>query len=353
MDMWRVVLLFPFSLIYGIFVWLRNRLYDTGFIGTAEFDLPVIAVGNLQAGGTGKTPLVEYLVQLLKPHLKIAVLSRGYRRTSSGFVLANSGHTAADIGDEPAFLYRKHPDIAVAVGESREVAIPLLLSARPDTRLVLLDDAYQHRSVRPSVNILLTPFEKPFWKDHLLPAGMLREPVSEKKRADIIIMTKCPEKLTEDQEKSVIQQLSPGPEQQVFFSTIRYADPYPMQEGMAIQPISKTDTILLFAGIAYPEPLIDYIKGIASEVYWLPFDDHFPYAPKDIWQLKSELDAIKADHKRIITTEKDAARLLLLHKDIKAAGLPIEILPMTIVMTGSNAKAFDELIFSYLRFYWS
>jgi tetraacyldisaccharide 4'-kinase len=350
--MWRTILLYPFSLIYGIIVWLRNRLYDSGFIGSAEFDLPVISIGNLQAGGTGKTPMADYLARLLKPHLKVAILSRGYRRKTSGFILANNTHTAADIGDEPWMLQRKHPDIQVAVGESREVAIPLMVSARPDIQLILLDDAYQHRSVQPSLSILLTTYEKPFWKDNLLPAGNLREPVSEKKRADIIIVTKCPATLQLQEEKELLHKIAPLPEQKMFFSSLVYGDPYTMHGG-EMQALKKTDTVLLFAGIAYPEPMISYVQDNVEQVFWLPYEDHHTFNGEDLRHIAAEFRKMPGNSKRVLTTEKDAARLLSLQAELLQAQLPVEVLPSNMVMTGSNAGEFDDLILRYLQFYWS
>lgn len=351
--MWKVVLLYPIALLYGCAVWLRNRLYDSGFIGAAEFDLPVISVGNLQAGGTGKTPMAGYLARLLQAHFPVAVLSRGYRRKTSGFLLAQSHHTATDIGDEPWMLMRKYPEVQVAVGESREVAIPLLVSARPDIRVVILDDAYQHRSVKPSLSILLTTYDRPFWKDHLLPAGLLREPVKEKRRADILLITKCPDTLSLQEERELVKKAAPLPEQKVFFSKLLYGTPYTMQGGEQ-RPLEKSDAVLLFAGIAQPQSMINYVQPRVSEVFWLPYADHHIYTAEDIRHIAAELDRMPSSgRKRVITTEKDASRLLTLQAALLEAGLPVEVLPVDMAPCGSNAREFDELILRYLQFYWS
>jgi tetraacyldisaccharide 4'-kinase len=347
--MLRKLMLYPFSLIYGILAWLRNKLYDAKLIGTAEFDLPVIAVGNLQAGGTGKTPHVEYIARLLKDEYKVAILSRGYKRKTSGFLLANSSHNAADIGDEPWMLSRKLTGVEVAVGEDREIAIPLLLGLRPDTDIIILDDAFQHRSVKPSLNILLTPYDKPFWEDSLLPSGMLRESPAGKKRADIFIVTKCSESLDE---AAVIRNISPLPHQKIYYSEIVYETPYAMHGGERVA-LQKGDTILLFTGIAYPDPLINYLKERVEEVFWLPFPDHHSYTEADISRLATEFEAIGSRNKRVMTTEKDAVRLLVYQNALLENKLPVEVIPMRVEMTGSNAEEFDLLIQQYLQFYHS
>src|ERR1700761_2904903 len=216
------VLLFPFSLIYALIVIIRNWAFDRRLLPSSSFNLPIICVGNLAAGGTGKSPMVELLIRLLKDRYPIAVLSRGYKRKTRGYALANASTTALDIGDEPMQFHSKFPGVTVAVGEERIVAIPQLLHDRPDTRAIILDDAFQHRTVEAGLNILLTDCSNLFTRDWWLPSGDLRDAPSSYKRADIVIVTKCPDGLTEEERRAIAIEINPRPHQHIFFSSIRY-----------------------------------------------------------------------------------------------------------------------------------
>jgi len=220
------ILLFPLSLLYALVVILRNWCYDKKILASAQFNLPIICVGNLAVGGTGKSPMVELLIRMLKDRFEIAVLSRGYKRKTKGYALAGAHTTALDIGDEPMQFHSKFPDVAVAVGEERIVAIPQLLHDRPHTRAVILDDAFQHRAVRPGLNILLTDYSNLFTRDWWLPSGDLRDAPGGYRRADAIVVTKCPETLTEEERRAIMIEINPLKHQQVFFSSIRYGQPY-------------------------------------------------------------------------------------------------------------------------------
>jgi tetraacyldisaccharide 4'-kinase len=214
------VLLLPFAIIYGIIIFIRNKFFDKQWLSSAHFNFPLICVGNLAVGGTGKSPMVEYLIELLQPHFKIATLSRGYKRKTRGYALANISSTALEIGDEPMQFYQKHPSIAVAVGEERIVAIPHLLQDLPDLQTIILDDAFQHRTVNAGLNILLTEFSNIYAHDFFLPTGDLRDEKASAKRAQIIVVTKCPVDLSEQKKSEILRALKPLPLQSVFFTSI-------------------------------------------------------------------------------------------------------------------------------------
>src|SRR6201991_543475 len=216
------ILLFPVSLLYALVVKIRNWCFDKKLLSSTAFNLPIICVGNLAVGGTGKSPMVELLIRTLSSRFEIAVLSRGYKRKTRGYALANESTTALDIGDEPMQFHLKFPNVAVAVGEERIVAIPQLLHDRPETQAIILDDAFQHRAVKAGLNVLLTDCSNLFTRDWWLPSGDLRDAPSSYRRADIIVVTKCPEDLTDDQRRTIATEIEPKPHQQVFFSTINY-----------------------------------------------------------------------------------------------------------------------------------
>ncbi len=261
-------LLYPFSLLYGLIMWLRNRLYDTSVLTAVEFDVPVIAVGNLSMGGTGKTPHVEYLIKLLKDLYPVATLSRGYQRSTKGYVLANAQTTANDIGDEPMQFHQKFPDIKVCVGEERMLAIPQLLGEAPDTRVILLDDAFQHRSVKPGLNVLITDYSRRFTKDHVVPFGYLRENRKGYKRADLIIVSKCPPGLSTAAARKIREEIKPLPGQQLYFTCLQYGDMYDLFTREPILPDAGT-TVLLVCGIARPQPLLEHLKQLYNNVFLL------------------------------------------------------------------------------------
>src|SRR5579872_18276 len=253
------ILLFPFSLVYALIITVRNWAFDRKILSSAAFNLPVIGVGNLAVGGTGKSPMVELLIRTLKDHYEIAVLSRGYKRKTRGYALAGPQSTALDIGDEPMQFHSKFPDVAVAVGEERIVAIPQLLHDRPDTRVILLDDAFQHRTVRAGLNILLTDYSNLFTRDWWLPSGDLRDALSSYRRADIIVVTKCPEDLAEDNRRSIANEIGPRPHQELFFSSIRYGTPYHITRRTETR-IDDSVEVLLITGIANPAPLKEWLN---------------------------------------------------------------------------------------------
>jgi tetraacyldisaccharide 4'-kinase len=338
-------LLYPFAILYDVITRVRNYLYDTGRRGSVKFDANVIAVGNLAVGGTGKTPQVEYLIRLLKEQYKVATLSRGYGRKTKGFLLADESSSATTIGDEPFQYYQKFGhEITVAVGEERAIAIPSILLERPETQVILLDDAYQHRAVRPSFSILLSDYSKPFYKDYVLPAGRLREARKGAERADVIIITKCPEALLEEELQNIKNKVNyySNKDVAIFFTGIKYGEPINIFDKSLS---AKDKKMVLFTGLANPESLINYIEKTYVLSEHIEYPDHYFYKTKDIESILSTFNALngKNDH-ILLTTEKDMVKLLdpLFKKQLQNVSLfyiPIEIYFLR------EKEKFDQLIF--------
>ena len=293
-------ILFPLAFLYWLITFIRNWLYDKDIFKSSSFNIPIIAVGNLSVGGTGKTPQIEYLIRLLSENYKVAVLSRGYKRTTEGFILADEKATASSIGDEPFQFYSKFSNIQVAVDANRKNGIEnlLQLSNKPD--VILLDDAYQHRKVKAGFYILLTAYDDLFCDDYILPFGNLREPSSGKKRADMIIVTKCPNDLSELAQQKIREKLKV--KQPVFFTTIQYDDYVFGNESKLLVSEIQSETKVLVAGIAKPKLFFDFLKNETDEA--LVFPDHHHFSKQDCKQILA-----KANGRKIITTEKDFVRL--------------------------------------------
>jgi tetraacyldisaccharide 4'-kinase len=326
-------LLYPFSLLYSGVMLLRNKLYDEEVFSSEKFDLPVIAVGNLSVGGTGKSPMVESLIALLKEDLKVATLSRGYKRKSSGFLLLTGQETAAEAGDEPLQFKNKFPEVMVAVDESRSHGIGKLLKnpAAPD--VIVLDDAFQHRKVAAGLYILLTPFGNLYTEDMVLPAGNLREPKLGAKRADIIVVTKCPNNLSLTKQEEIKNRIAPKERQRVFFSRIAYSDRiFGKNSFFPLQDLQKRNFTLV-TGIANPKPLVKYLKAHHLKFEHLRFPDHHNFNSKDLKELGSK--------ELILTTEKDYMRL---KNDI--LGDNLLYLPITSKIIG-NEKDFNNLVLNF------
>ena len=293
-------ILFPFSILYGLITAIRNFLFDRGILKSYSFDIPIIAVGNLSVGGTGKTPQIEYLIRLLSLNYKMATLSRGYKRKSEGFVLANSTSTAEILGDEPFQIHQKFPEIKVAVDANRKNGIEQLLNLEDKPDVILLDDAFQHRKVKAGFYILLTAYDDLFCDDYMLPTGNLRESRNGANRADVIIVTKCPKDLSEIAQESIRRKIALNTP--LFFSYIDYDDKaYNELESKKVEEI-KHDAKLLLAGIAKPEPFFGYLLTEKDET--LVYPDHHFFTEKDLIEIQN-----KANNKLIITTEKDYVRL--------------------------------------------
>lgn len=319
------ILLLPFALLYGGIVVVRNWLYNKKILRSATFGLPLICVGNLSVGGTGKSPMVELLVRNLKDQFRVATLSRGYKRKTKGYALATSKTTAIEIGDEPMQFHRKFPDVPVAVGEERIVAIPQLLHDKPDTEVVILDDAFQHRAIQAGLNILLTDCGNLYTRDFFLPTGDLRDSRSAAARADIIIVTKCPQQFSLAEASALQEELSAAPHQQVYFTTIAYGQPYHITT-MAPATITRDTEVLLVTGIANPKPLKAYLEEQADTYHLMQYGDHHIFTIDDFREIKKRLEGLTAPHKMVLTTEKDAMRLEKFAAEID--GMPFSVLPI-------------------------
>ncbi|MCW5914261.1 MAG: tetraacyldisaccharide 4'-kinase [Chitinophagaceae bacterium] len=333
-------LLFPFSLLYGLGTSARNRLYDSGKLHSVEFDLPVISIGNLSAGGTGKTPMTEYLIQLLSTGFQLGVLSRGYKRKTKGFLLASPESTAADIGDESMQLHEKFPEVTIAVAEIRVMGIPFMLQARPGIEVILLDDAYQHRAIKAGLQILLTDYTNLYTRDLLLPAGNLRESASGSSRADIIIVTKCNPEMTKDEKEKIAAELKPLPHQKLYFTKIRYGVPYHFISREALQP--QHQEVMLVCGIANPSPFIKEAETTFRLEEKMTFSDHHAFSQSDIKNIVSRFEKLPPDRRVLLTTEKDAARLRKFEKDLRQ--LPLYVWPMEHEFLFNEGPLFDNQI---------
>ena len=347
-------LLLPFSWIYGFVVKIRNYLFDVGFFKQEAFDIPVIAVGNITVGGTGKTPHVEMLVRLLKEKNKVAVLSRGYKRKSKGYVLAGDDATMHDIGDEPLQMKRKFPDIYVAVDKKRVEGIRRLTSddETKDVDVILLDDAYQHRYVKPGINILLIDYNRLLINDTLLPAGRMREPKSGTRRADMVIVTKCPKNLKPVDYRVLTKSLKLLAYQELFFTTMDYGQLVPLfGDKEATQPLSqlgKDENILLLTGIASPALLQEELARHAHSIVPLTFADHHAFTAKDAEKINKTFADMPAP-KRIVTTEKDATRLAQLQNLSEEVRNRLFVLPITVKFMLEQEDHFNSKILSYVH----
>jgi tetraacyldisaccharide 4'-kinase len=341
------VLLLPFALIYGLIVAIRNYLYDINKLKSETFNFPIVCVGNLAVGGTGKSPMVEYLVRLLKDEFQVATLSRGYKRKTKGYVLASNKTTALEIGDEPMQFHLKFPEVPVAVGEERVVAIPHLLQDKPTLQALILDDAFQHRQINAGFNILLTEYANRFTHDIFLPTGDLRDERKSYKRADIIVVTKCPADLDEVQKKKLLYEVHAWPGQQVYFTTINYGKPYHIFDTQKIWELTGKEEVLLVCGIANPKPLKDYLHNKTHTYYQLNFSDHHIFNIDDLNNIKKRFEGIDVANKIILTTEKDAVRFVKF--DAELSEFPVYVLPITHQFLFNEGNAFDASILSYIQ----
>ncbi len=340
------LLLYPFALIYGALVWWRNRMYDVGFFSSIRFSVPVISIGNLSTGGTGKTPHVEYLIRLLQYQYQVATMSRGYKRRTQGFLLADEQTNALRIGDEPMQYFLKFPELVVSVAEERITGIPALLQRRPDVDVILLDDAYQHRSVKAGLNVLITDYSKPYYKDYILPFGSLRESRNASKRADLIIVSKCPDNLTEAQAEEMVVSLAPMKGQHVFFTGLQYDVPFNFITGETADISHKN--VLLVCGIARPEPLVGFVKQHAADVHTLTYKDHHYFVSADLEEIKSTFEKWDVTEKIILTTEKDAARLRLHNDKLAQWGITIAVLPIAVKVFFSQGPTLHNIVLQYV-----
>lgn len=340
------VLLLPFAILYWLLILLRNWLYDHQLLKSASFGLPLICVGNLSVGGTGKSPMVEYLVSHLKSSFKVATLSRGYKRKTKGYALATEQTTAIDIGDEPMLFHRKFPDVPVAVGEERMVAIPQLLHDHPQTEAIILDDAFQHRSVLAGLNILLTDYSNLYTRDFFLPTGDLRDTRQSANRAHIIVVTKCHPGLSIDEKQKLLTEIAPLPHQHVFFTTISYGVAYHITQ-KNFTYINEETEVLLVTGIANPKSLKHYLEERIHTYYMMHYSDHHIFTIDDWKDIKARYDRIESPKKMILTTEKDAMRLLKFEQEL--ADYPFYVLPIEHRFLFGEGTSFDSIVATFIQ----
>ena len=339
-------ILLPLSLLYQGVLRLRNYFYDTGIFGVTTFDIPTINVGNLAFGGTGKTPHIEYLIRLLQPLVKVAVLSRGYKRKTIGYQFGNSQSTPFTLGDEPYQIYSKFENVAVAVAENRVLGIPDLLYDAPETQLILLDDAYQHRALKPGVNILLTDQALLYVDDFLVPSGYLREYASASQRADIIIVTKCKPNMPVEERTAIKNKLAILPQQRLYFSYIKYGNLIPYFGASALV---QTDTAVAFAGIANTSSFEEYLKNKYKHVTVKTFADHHAISELEIDKLLAQFNEDASANKILVSTEKDYQKLVQSPFAEKLKSYPFYYLPIEIAFFEEDESAFNQQIMDYVK----
>lgn len=345
-------LLMPFAWLYGWVIRFRHWLFNTGILKSQTFDIPLIGVGNLSMGGTGKTPTVEYIIRLLVNKFHIATLSRGYGRQTKGFLLANQFSHYSDIGDEPLQYFKKFKkaaNVKVAVDEKRKRGIRQLMDNNDLLDVILLDDVFQHRYVKPGLSILLTDFHKLYRNDYLLPVGSLRDTVSVAKNADIIIVTKSPKVLSPITRENIIEILKPASHQKLYFSYLTYGNFIALPSTDEIKLPESFNTILLFTGIANSYPLQEYLMDKCNELKVIDFPDHHAFKPKDLLKIRNMFDDIFTSKKILVTTEKDAMRLMNSPYLSELKFLPIFYVPVKIEMHNPDKLEFDNQILNYVR----
>jgi tetraacyldisaccharide 4'-kinase len=335
--------LLPFSLLYSIIIILRNMCYDLGILKSEKFDLPVICVGNLVLGGSGKTPVTEYLVDLLKGY-QIAILSRGYGRETKGFIYADEHATAKSIGDEPLQFYHKFPGVTVAVSEDRVFGIKKL---KDDHDLIILDDAFQHRAVQPGLSILLFEYQKLLRPQFVLPAGNMREPFWGYRRAELLLVTKAPLALTETEKSVCAGKFAANAK--LFFSAIKYGELIGLYTGERVDKASvKGKTVFLLTGIANPQPLLDELNQYTQIIIHHDYPDHHSYSQQNLNKLLDAFTAHPGKEKIIVTTEKDAQRLFDVTFKELLLNLPVFYLPIKVIIEEDQTQAFNQKILKYV-----
>jgi tetraacyldisaccharide 4'-kinase len=344
------LLLFPISILYGLGVALRNLFFDLGLFKSTKFNIPVLIIGNITLGGSGKSPMTEYLVKLLKNDYAMAVLSRGYGRKSTGFKLVEKNNTAAEVGDEPMQFKQHFPELTVAVCEDRVAGMQKLVINHD---IVVLDDAYQHRWLQPSLSILLLEYSSLQKVDFLLPTGNLREPRSATKRADILVVTKAPQNISVLEKTKLIKQIEPQPNQKVFFSYLQYSSLLNVADGSArFLNTLRTDThVFLLTGIANASPLLAELERYTSHIIHHQYPDHYNFSTADIEKISQEYLDCEAADKLIITTEKDAQRLKNSTFAASLARTLLYVLPVETAFAEDDKIKFDQLIVNHVREY--
>lgn len=361
---WRVILI-PFAWLYGFVIWIRNALYDNGFLASTGFNIPIISVGNITIGGTGKTPHVEYLVELLGKDYRVATLSRGYRRKTRDFRLASTDARVSEIGDEPMQIKHRFPDITVAVDRKRVHGVKQLMNLDPPVEVILLDDAYQHRSLKPGLSILLIDYSRPFDRDYLLPAGMMREPAINRNRANIILVTKSPERIKPLELREYVNRLGLFPGQYLFFTSFRYGNLVPVFQDVPMVKLPRlkecVSSVLIVTGIANPRPLYNYARSISTNIFQIFFPDHHRFTRNDIKRISRKYHEMKRTHASmedcksneemsevlILTTEKDAMRLKE-HEPDQSVRNAFYSIRVHVQFLNENKDEFDQQIRNYV-----
>ncbi|MCF8378799.1 MAG: tetraacyldisaccharide 4'-kinase [Bacteroidales bacterium] len=344
------ILLFPFSLIYGLSVIIRNKLFDWGILPSQEYNFPIISVGNIRAGGTGKTPHVDYLIELLQKEFKVAVLSRGYGRKTKGYILSSEKSDPEEIGDEPCQLKQKYPNILIAVDTSRRRGINNLSEMNNPPDVILLDDAFQHRYVKPGLSILLFDFNHPSKKDLFLPAGRLREPYSSRKRAKILLVTKTPKKIKAIDMRIIAQEMIVNKFQHLFFTTVSASEIKPVFADIHIDSNlikEQKPDILIVSGIANPKNIKPFARKISPKFKELIFKDHHNYTEQDAVKIVEEYKKMGAGI--ILTTEKDAVKLRKFRSVFSGIEERFFYLPIFINFLNEDESNFNHQIISYVR----
>ncbi|WP_200976193.1 tetraacyldisaccharide 4'-kinase [Echinicola sp. 20G] len=340
--------LYPFSVLYDGLTSLRNRMFDRGVKKSVVFEIPTIVVGNLSMGGTGKTPMVEFLIEAFKDNYEVATLSRGYGRKTQGYLLAKSSIKPEELGDEPFQIYTKYGnEITVAVGEQRILAIPQIMADRPATELILLDDAFQHRYVKGGFNLLLTTFQRPFFTDHVVPMGTLRESREGAQRANVVVVTKCPDDVSEAVREQYEKEIRFYTKKKcpVFFAGLEYGKPYNIQSGK----VAGLDNVVLLSGIANSRLLVEKVESKYNLLETLEYSDHHHYSEKDVLHILERLKAYKDKSPVLITTEKDAVKLKADKFLRYLQEIPIFALPVQVKMEEKQKNALLELTSTAIR----
>lgn len=338
-------LLLPFSFIYSGITSMRNLMYDRGWKRSVRFSVPVICVGNITVGGTGKTPCIEYLIRLVSESHKPSLISRGYRRKTKGLLMATSLSDADEIGDEPFQMKRRFPNLPIVVSADRVLGINHLIR-NSDTDVVLMDDGFQHRSVKAGLYVLMTDYHRPMWNDYTFPAGMLREPASGRRRAAIIIVNKCPNHLSQEEQESIRKRLIVNGEQNLFFTRIKYGNFKSFSSESGMGDVAY-DTIIAVSGIGNPHPFHAYLKQKARTIVEMPFGDHHHFTQEDLDGVEHQFVAAQCVNKCVVITEKDAARLHGV--DLSGYGFASHLLFLPIELEFLNGKnKFDQLIEQYV-----
>lgn len=340
-------MLIPFSWLYSIGLHFKYAIYRFGIYKRVQFDLPVIAIGNLSTGGTGKTPMTEYILSLAGSN-EIATLSRGYGRSTKGFLVAETGSSADEVGDEPLQLKIKFPNNPICVSENRILGIPEILTLFPETKAVILDDAYQHLRLKAGKYILLTSFTNPYFQDRLLPTGNLRESRMESKRADIIVVTKCPASISAETQSTILDSINPAKKQIVFFSTLDYGTPYLAWDPSIKKEIKSREVALLVTAIADSKPILRYLFEKVKKVDHIRFSDHYRFTEKDCDKMIKAFKTLGIKEKKLITTEKDASRLQPYFDKFMDAGCFLYCLPVKMRIL-NNEQEFHRILKAYIQ----